>query len=104
VKFIDRVLEAHPFHRVPALDVDDQHATTCDSIFFRQTVVERQPGKRLAAARPRQSDDGVTADEGETPCITGTKAHRCERTIHQNDHATPTGPGTPQPNLTVGNS
>ena len=97
VEFLDRVLEAQPFDDVAGVDVDDQQAAACDSVLFGQALVERQPGKGLAVARPRQADDGVAADEGEAPRIAGTKADRRKRAVGRIDGAEFAGAGIQQP-------
>src|SRR5262245_25817951 len=101
VELLDRVLEAQPLDGVAGVNVDNQHATPCDSVLFGQAFVEREPGKGLAMARSRQSDDSVAANEGETPRITGAKADRCERAAGRIDGAEFAGAGIQQPKLSV---
>jgi hypothetical protein len=95
------VLEAQPLDGVAGVNVDNQQATPCDSVLFGQAFVEREPGKTLALARSRQSDDSVAANESEPPGITGTKADRRERATGRIDGAEFAGAGIQQPKLSV---
>src|SRR4051794_39646356 len=101
IEFVDRVLEAQPFHGIAGVDVDDQQPTARDSILIGQAIIKREAREGPAAAWPRQTDDSMAADERKAARVTGTKTDRSEPAISRIDGAKLAGAGIQQPKFSI---